>query len=1164
MKKTLLLFAMLLGVVGAWAQIVFPEEGKFYVIKNFRSSKYATFMYGDNEQLRQKANRTANAIWYVTDVATLNGGGISCKLHNAATESIYAANNSFTATGVTVYIKENPHKTGYVCVSTTEDLSSNCWDDADRNLEIGSIGNYNPRSNDYDGTSWTFVDVTDQVETATAQYSFTDPLGQVISGSYKRFTLDEDYTVPTNILIMGVTLSNAVFENNTLSADIVYPFRVSNAEVTNKLIINGYEANSLNFKIYAKDNANIKVHKNVDPTADNINNYLWAIYPNYAEGTYAIKNIATGKFIHSILTTGNGRHDGTALSFNETATPFKLIRDSWGYSFKVATETLYLSINSSQSNTTPSEQFVGLHGNTHAGSSLSFIPYVVNYTITDEANNTYTGEGEGWAGLQIEPVFTGAAGYNLTNKVWDGNTFTATITFPFPVSKEVVISSFKGTKDPGLRKYYVGTGDNDGNVMYGPSNPPKDNKDKWIIEPSCNNTAFTFKIKNVGTSKYITTSATTTTDAKDSVTVTDAGTAFTVDADNRFKLPTTKSDGSALYLSAGSSAYNDLYLGAWTWNGNNGVHNGNCNYIYEVELPYEITDIAGNIFEGTLDASGASGDYPWISGAQLSNISFDGMKLNATVTFNIPVSDTEVTNPTLIINGASWDNTNSRKWRAVEDDGKFYVKVQRAEINYTDNNALWAIYPELNGNTFKFKIKSLSTGKFVKANPDCPGELKTDVTGNTKPVTLENEGTAFEYKVRTGNNCHFTYKNTSGTEVKLSMNSKNDDFDVFLGVYQGDHSGNDVAFPSYVENMNWPEFVSTGTTLNPLVIAIGNDVKKTLVAKKLPSSADRYVHVTASNEEPELGYGQWTIYPAFSGNKIGFKIKNIATDTYIYAKPNGASEEYPVVLNAEGTAFDFADSKFAYTDGANTLYLSVPTNKYNLPLGVGTEADETLKTITFPEFSSYQITIGTTGYTTVYSPFTAFTYSVKLKIYTITSAPQDGRVNLNLITSPKADDVSNYIFENQGVIIKGNSGTYTFYMTDDQGYFDADAWEGNKLSGSFTNTYVQGDAYVLSAPEGVESVGLYKALLNKDANGEAGTSHFKNNAGKAYLPASALSAEAAESRFFLFDFGGNETGIESVEGENGNVKTEVYDLAGRRVQNAKKGIFVINGKVVVK
>ena len=42
-------------------------------------------------------------------------------------------------------------------------------------------------------------------------------------------------------------------------------------------------------------------------------------------------------------------------------------------------------------------------------------------------------------------------------------------------------------------------------------------------------------------------------------------------------------------------------------------------------------------------------------------------------------------------------------------------------------------------------------------------------------------------------------------------------------------------------------------------------------------------------------------------------------------------------------------------------------------------------------------------------------------------------------------------------------------------------------------------------------------------------------------------------------------GIEGVEGENGNVKTEMYDLSGRKVKNAEsKGIYIVNGKKVVK
>ena len=44
----------------------------------------------------------------------------------------------------------------------------------------------------------------------------------------------------------------------------------------------------------------------------------------------------------------------------------------------------------------------------------------------------------------------------------------------------------------------------------------------------------------------------------------------------------------------------------------------------------------------------------------------------------------------------------------------------------------------------------------------------------------------------------------------------------------------------------------------------------------------------------------------------------------------------------------------------------------------------------------------------------------------------------------------------------------------------------------------------------------------------------------------------------------DETGIDEVKGENGKVKTAVYDLSGRRVQKGQKGIFIQNGRVVVK
>jgi hypothetical protein len=58
----------------------------------------------------------------------------------------------------------------------------------------------------------------------------------------------------------------------------------------------------------------------------------------------------------------------------------------------------------------------------------------VNYTLTDVLGNTYTGTSEKVAGGTL--TLPGVAGCTFTNENMDGNNYTATINFPFPVSKE--------------------------------------------------------------------------------------------------------------------------------------------------------------------------------------------------------------------------------------------------------------------------------------------------------------------------------------------------------------------------------------------------------------------------------------------------------------------------------------------------------------------------------------------------------------------------------------------------------------------------------------------------------------------------------------------------------------------------------------------------------
>ena len=46
-----------------------------------------------------------------------------------------------------------------------------------------------------------------------------------------------------------------------------------------------------------------------------------------------------------------------------------------------------------------------------------------------------------------------------------------------------------------------------------------------------------------------------------------------------------------------------------------------------------------------------------------------------------------------------------------------------------------------------------------------------------------------------------------------------------------------------------------------------------------------------------------------------------------------------------------------------------------------------------------------------------------------------------------------------------------------------------------------------------------------------------------------------------------ETGIDELKGENGKAKTALYDLndlSGRRGQKGQKGVFIQNGKVMVR
>ena len=173
-------------------------------------------------------------------------------------------------------------------------------------------------------------------------------------------------------------------------------------------------------------------------------------------------------------------------------------------------------------------------------------------------------------------------------------------------------------------------------------------------------------------------------------------------------------------------------------------------------------------------------------------------------------------------------------------------------------------------------------------------------------------------------------------------------------------------------------------------------------------------------------------------------------------------------------------------------------------------------------------------------------------------------VSATSATSAALTEITGTIPANEAVLLNAAAGTYEFKYAA-----EATPVAKNLLEGTVFDANVNGEAYVLAAPtveEVAQPVGFYKAELtistNTENDGEEGATDdtfeaFKNNAFKAYLPAPAASA-----RFLSFDFG-TETAIENIEGAEVE-SAVVYDLSGRRVQKAQKGLYIVNGKKVVK
>lgn len=187
------------------------------------------------------------------------------------------------------------------------------------------------------------------------------------------------------------------------------------------------------------------------------------------------------------------------------------------------------------------------------------------------------------------------------------------------------------------------------------------------------------------------------------------------------------------------------------------------------------------------------------------------------------------------------------------------------------------------------------------------------------------------------------------------------------------------------------------------------------------------------------------------------------------------------------------------------------------------------------EVETLPVTISSAGYASFYTPV-ALTIPAEsgLEVYTGNVNTTDNTLELTAVNGT--------LPAGSAVILKGAEGKYDFAITTS----DATASNGS-LTGQAATINKDAAAtniYTLQAP--AAGVGMYKYTGTTLAG-------FK-----AYLQTTGASAVAG------FRFGGTTTGIESIlNTADGKAPAAVYDLQGRRVEKAGKGLYIINGQKVL-
>ena len=263
----------------------------------------------------------------------------------------------------------------------------------------------------------------------------------------------------------------------------------------------------------------------------------------------------------------------------------------------------------------------------------------------------------------------------------------------------------------------------------------------------------------------------------------------------------------------------------------------------------------------------------------------------------------------------------------------------------------------------------------------------------------------------------------------------------------------------------------------------------------------------------------------YNDNKLlayetGYYLENISNFAGYKGITTGTSIQFSEAENRAAGCYNvkFNGNRFLYTQVSGSNYFtdaggSAPNDGYNFQMEY---------------VESLPLSVGAAGYATLIAPV-ALEIPAGVEVYT--AAFEDGKAKLT--------SISDVIPANVGVVVKAAQGTYNFNITTTENVATS------ALSGVPNTENVASESAAFILANGKHGVGFYKlSSANRTIHGF-----------RAFYTAPAEAQ--AVSAFLLED---NVTGIEEIE--TSADKAPIYDLSGRRVAKAEKGVYIQNGRKI--